>query len=155
MHVMLKFELDCSVDAAWAAVRSPKVFRAVSSPFLGFTSLDPEGFPETWEAGDHHVEVKALGLIPIGEQVISISYPDRGTDVRILQDTGGGVRGPVELVTYWHHRMAVSPLADGRTLYRDKLVFDVGPVTLLVWPLFWLFWQWRGAGIRRFAQTWR
>ena len=152
---MLKFELDCSVGAAWAALRSPKVFRAVTTPFLTFSSLDPEGFPDSWDAGDHHVKVRGFGVIPLGEQVISISYPDRGTDVRIVQDTGGGVEGAVALVTYWHHRMAVSPLPNGKTLFRDKLVFDVGPITLLTWPFVWLFWQWRGYGIRRFAPSWK
>ncbi len=154
MHVMLKLELDCTPDAAWDAIRSPSVFRAVSAPFTTFTSLD-DGFPDRWPAGDHRVLVKAFGLVSLGEQSIDISYPVRTDDVRIVRDNGGGISGPVGVITYWRHSMAVSPLPDGRTLYRDKLVFDAGLLNFPLWIAMWAFWQWRAFGLRRFAPTWR
>ena len=49
----------------------------------------------------------------------------------------------------------LSATADGRTLYRDQLRFSAGPLTLLVWPVLWAFWQWRGRRIRSLARDWR
>jgi hypothetical protein len=155
MRVLLKMVLDCEPDAAWRAIRSPEVFTAVSGPFTTFTSLEDEGFPDVWPTGDHPVEVRAFGLVPIGDQVISISYPPTRKGVRMVRDTGAGVSGPLAFVTEWEHSMAVSPAAGGRTLYRDQLVFRAEPATLLLWPLYWVFWQWRAVGIRRLSAGWR
>lgn len=155
MHLMLKLELDCTPEAAWAALRRPEVFRAVSAPFVTFTSLEPEGFPDRWPVGEHRVQVKALGLVSMGEQSIDIAYPQRSDGVLMVTDNGGGISGPVGVVTYWRHRMAVSPLPDGRTLYRDKLIYDAGLLNQVIWPFMWVFWQWRAYGLRRFAPTWK
>ena len=148
MRVRLKLVLDCDPDAAWNAIRSPEFFRAVSFPLTTFESLEPGGFPQLWPAGEHPVLAKALGILPLGEQVIDISYPKRRDDVRIVVDSGRGVSGQLALVTRWRHSMAVSPAPGGRTLYRDQLKFS-GPVFL--WPVFWAFWQWRALGLMRLA----
>ena len=154
MRVLLKLVLDCSPDAAWRAIRNPEVFAAVSAPLTTFSSLEPGGFPDSWEAGDHPVEVKALGLVPIGEQVIGISFPAERDGARIMRDTGRGLSGPLAMITRWEHTMAVSSAPDGRTLYRDRLVFEAGPFTVLLWPVYWAFWQWRAIGMRRLAPGW-
>jgi len=153
MRVLLKFEIDCTPDAAWRALRSPAGLREVSTPLMTFTSLEPRGFPTVWSEGGHPLAVKALGLLPVGEQLIDISFTER-KGARIVQDFGGALSGPLSLVTRWEHSMAVAPAPGGRTLYRDQLVFSAGPVTAAVWPALWSFWQWRGAGIRRLAPTW-
>jgi hypothetical protein len=155
MRVLLKLVLDCPVDAAWLAVRSPRVLRTVSSPLTGFVSREPEGFPELWEAGDHPVGVTALGLFPLGEQIIGISYPERTDGVLMMRDTGRGLSGPLALISRWEHSLSVAPAPGGGTLYRDQLKFEAGGFTLLLWPMYWLFWQWRGFGMRRFAPSWR
>ena len=155
MHVMLKLELDCTPDAAWAALRRPAVFRAVSAPFTTFTSLDPEGFPDRWSVGDHRVLAKAFGLFPMGEQSIDISYPQRSDGIRVVRDSGGGISGAVGVFTFWQHSMAVADAPGGKTLYRDKLVYDAGILNLPIWPVMWLFWQWRAFELRRFAPTWK
>jgi hypothetical protein len=152
MRVLLKAVLDCEPDAAWRAVRSPAVMREVAWPFLGFSSLDGE-FPERWTPGPHPVAVNALGLVPVGEQVIDISYRRRG-DADIQIDSGRGLSGTLELVTAWEHSIAISPASGGGTLYRDRLVVGVGPATLAAWPAYWTFWQWRLARLRRLAPTW-
>ena len=154
MRVLLKLTLDCTPDAAWTALRSPAVFRQVSSPFTTFESLDDGGFPESWTPGDHRVEVRGLGIVPLGEQSIRISTEQRG-DVRLVHDTGGPISGPLTMVTRWHHTMAVSPGDDGGTLYRDRLEFSAGPLTPLVWVGFWAFWQWRALQLQRLAPGWR
>ena len=168
MRVLLKLVLDCDPDAAWDAIRSPAVFREVSAPFTTFESLEQGGFPERWSAGEHRVRVKALGVVEVGEQVIGVSWPDASSasatgggasrasaTVRIMRDSGGGVSGPLALVTSWDHRMAISRAPGGGTLYRDQLTFSAGALTLALWPVYWAFWQWRGIRLRQLAPTWR
>jgi len=154
MRVLLKLVLDCDPDAAWQALRSPKVFRAVAAPFSYFTSLEPGGFPESWAAGDHPVQVSALGLVPVGEQVITISFPTPRGETLFVRDSGHGVSGPLALVTEWEHTMAVTPYPGDKTLYRDQLKFSAGPMTPVIWPVFWAFWQWRAAQLTRLARRW-
>jgi hypothetical protein len=174
--------LDCPPDAAWRAIRSPSVLMLVSAPFTTFESLEPDGFPKIWPAGVHRAKVSALALVQIGEQTIDISYPVGGASgsgsykedgagdgfgpgdipravraggVRMMRDTGRGVSGALKSVTKWQHTMAVSDADGGRTLYRDRLVFEVGALTPLAWPLYWGFWQWRALRIRRLSRTWK
>lgn len=165
MRVLLKTVLDCEPDAAWLALRSPAVFRAVSAPLMRFESLDADGFPDVWGDGEHRVRARAFGLVPAGEQIIAIHTETRldhvhgrhenPVEVRVVHDTGRGLTWPLTLTTRWHHRMAVSAQPDGRTLYRDQLEFDAGAVTPVLWLAYWGFWQWRLIAIRRLARDWR
>ena len=154
MRILLKLELDCTPDAAWNAIRSPNVFREVSFPFTTFSSLEDTGFPATWPEGRHLLGVRALGLVDVGRQCVDISYGERG-GARLMRDAGTPVSGALSLVTRWRHTMAVSPAPDGRTLYRDELDFSAGLLTLPAWLVFWVYWQWRAAGLRRLAPRWR
>ena len=155
MRILLKLELDCTPDAAWRAIRSPEVLAQVSRPFTAFDSLEAGGFPELWTPGDHRVLVRAFGLLDAGTQIIGISFPRRRDGVRVMRDSGPPLSGPLALITRWQHQLAVSALPDGRTLYRDQLRFSAGLATPLVWIGLWAFWQWRAAGIRRLAPSWR
>ena len=157
MRVLLKEILDCSPDAAWRALRSPAVFREVSSPVVSVESLEMDGFPTIWEPGEHPVSLTALGLMPMGDQVIRLTMATTRKDgVRILRDTGRGVSGPLASVTLWDHRMAVSPdpAGTGKTLFRDQLIFRTGALTLASWPVFWALWQWRLHQLKRLAPNW-
>ncbi|GAB3121942.1 hypothetical protein GCM10027056_11330 [Glaciibacter psychrotolerans] len=156
--MLLKEILDCSPDAAWRALRSPAVFREVGSPLVSVTSEQANGFPTIWEEGAHPVALRALGLIPLGRQMISLGVSTRHNgDVRILRDSGHGTSGSLAALTRWDHSMAVSPdpAGTGKTLYRDQLIFAAGPATLALWPGFWVFWQWRMRQLSRLAPTWR
>jgi hypothetical protein len=155
VRILLKLELNCSPDAAWRAIRSPAALERVSWPFTVFTSLEPGGFAAEWEAGDHPVRVRALGLVDVGTQNIAISFQHRTDGVRVMRDSGPPLSGPLTLITSWRHQLAVSGLPDGRTLYRDELRFSAGLATPLVWLALWAFWQWRAIGLRRLAATWR
>ena len=155
MRVLLKLVLDCAPDAAWLAIRSPRVLGQVSFPLTSFESLEPEGFPDVWEAGDHPVLVKAFGIVPMGEQIIGISFPATEPGVRMMRDTGVGVSGALAKVTKWRHSLAVAETTDGRSLYRDQLEFEAGALTPLLWPVYWAFWQWRGIGMKRLAPGWQ
>lgn len=155
VRILLKLVLDCEPDAAWRAIRSPAGLTAVSAPLTVFTSREQNGFPPLWSAGVHPVGVKAAGLVPLGEQTIDISFPDAPEGVRMMRDTGRGLTGPLAVVTYWQHTMAIAAAPGGGTLYRDRLVFRAGRATVLLWPLYWGFWQWRGRRIRLLARGWR
>ncbi|WP_179954739.1 hypothetical protein [Cryobacterium shii] len=158
MRVLLKEILDCSPDAAWRALRSPAVFREVSSPVVSVESLEADGFPTAWEPGEHPVSMTALGLVPMGDQVIRLAMATTRPDgVRILRDTGRGVSGALAAVTLWDHRMAVAPdpAGTGKTLFRDQLIFRTGALTVASWPVFWALWQWRMRQLKRLAPTWQ
>jgi hypothetical protein len=154
MRVLLKLVLDCHPDDAWWAIRSPAVLREASYPLVTFESLELEGFPSLWEAGEHPVLVRGLGMIPIGEQVIGISYPARSDGVRVMRDTGRALSGPLTAVTKWEHSLTVAPAPGGRTLYRDQLKYSAGPLSALLWPVYWAMWQWRAFGLKRLAPEW-
>lgn len=155
MRVLLKLELDCAPDDAWRAIRSPQVFQEVSAPLSTFRSLEVGGFPELWQPGEHPVHMSAGGIFPVGQQVIDVSFPDAPTGVRVMRDSGRGLSGPLALVTHWEHSMAISAAPGGKTLYRDQLIFSAGALTALMWPLYWAFWQWRGAALQRLSPSWR
>lgn len=155
MRVQLKLVLDAPPDAVWAALRAPAVLSEVAHPFFSFEPLSPRGLPRVWTEGEHPVLASMLwGMIPAGEQVIDIRFRERGT-VRIIEDAGGPVSGPLTVITRWRHRMAVAPADGGGTLYRDRLDISAGLLTPVVWIGVWAFWQWRGWQLARLAHTWR
>ena len=155
MRVRLKLVLDCEPDAAWAAVARPEELRAVSGPITTFESLNAAGFPERWTPGlPHAVALRLFGVVPIGTQTIDVAFSERGNGVRMMVDSGQALSGPLAVIESWDHRIAISPTADGRTLYRDQLTFSAGAATPLVWVGLWLFWQWRAIRLRRTAREW-
>ncbi|WP_206737377.1 hypothetical protein [Agromyces albus] len=155
MRVLLKLTLDCTPDAAWRALKSPAVLREVVAPWLDFTSLETGGLPTEWPEGEHRVRTLAFRRWPAGEEVVDVSYPGGlPAGVRMLRDAGGAITGPFAAFDRWDHRMAVSPLPDGRTLYRDRLLASAGAVDVLAWYPTWAFWQWRGMRLRQLAPGW-
>jgi hypothetical protein len=158
MRVLLKLILDCPVDAAWRALRSPAVLREVVAPWLDFEPAADAALPTTWTPGPHRVRALALRRWPAGEEVVDISFPGGLPEgVKMLRDGGGAISGPFAAFQNWDHRMAVSALPDGRTLYRDQLRASTGnPVAdAALWYPTWVFWQWRGARLRALAPSWR
>ncbi|WP_440710160.1 hypothetical protein [Herbiconiux sp. YIM B11900] len=157
MRVLLKLILDCEPDAAWRAIRSPAVFREVSSPLVEVESLAADGFPTVWEPGQHPVAMRGAGVIPMGKQIIRLNFEtaERGT-TRIVHDSGQGVTGAVSSITLWDHRMAIArdPAGTGKTLYRDQLLVGAGLLTPFAWYSLWAFWQWRGHKLQQLAPTW-
>lgn len=156
MKVMLKLVLDCEPDAAWHALRSPAGLREVVSPWLDFSSREPQGFPAQWPAGEHLMTALALRSIEVGTEVVDISYPTAlPAGVRMIRDSGGGRSGLMRGLQSWDHRMAVSPdpAGSGGTLYRDRVEFG-GPLAAASWYPVWLFWQWRAARLKQLAPSW-
>ena len=157
MRVRLNLLLDCPPDAAWEAVHSPAVFRAVSGPFTTADSLEPGGFPERWADTEHRVRLRMLGVLPMGSQLIRLRDETRADGTRIVHDEGGPLTGAMSIVSRWHHRMAISPdpaAPDARTRFRDALDVGAGVLTPLAWLGFWFFWQLRAQKLRRLAPGW-
>ena len=150
MRVRLKLELDCRPDAAWDLLRSPAAFRAVAFPFFVVRPVDGR-LPERWSTGAVRVRMRLFGILPLGEQIIDLAFGER-RGAQIMTDGGGPVSGSLAVIHEWRHRMAISPSRRGEgTLYRDQLDFRAGALGPVLWPLLWVFWQWRGAGRRRLA----
>ncbi len=157
MRVRLDLLLDCPPDAAWEAVHSPAVFRAVSGPFTTAASLEPGGFPRRWADTEHRVRLRLLGLLPMGTQLIRLRDETRPDGTRIVHDEGGPLTGAMSIVSRWHHRMAISPdpsAPDARTRFRDALDVSAGVLTPVSWFGFWVFWQLRALKLRRLAPGW-
>jgi hypothetical protein len=157
MRVLLKLILDCEPDAAWRAIRSPAVFREVSSPLMEIESLAADGFPTVWEPGQHPVLMRGGGVIPMGKQIIRLDFETaRRGSVRIVHDSGQGVTGAVSAIRLWDHRMAIAPdpAGTGKTLYRDQLTIGAGVLTPFAWYSLWAFWQFRGRKLQKLAPTW-
>lgn len=167
MRVHLDLLLDCPADAAWEALHSPAVFRAVSRPWTTAESLEAGGFPERWPGGDHRVRLRLLGVLPMGEQVIrlrdeTVDDAVLGASARVVHDEGGPVRGPMTLVRHWHHRMAIAPNPlsgtagrhEARTRFTDTLEVRAGLLTPLAWLGFRVFWSLRARKLVRLAPGW-
>lgn len=155
MRVLLKCHLNCEPETAWAKLHDPRVFSQVMAPLMTARSLEAEGFPERWAMGSHRIQLRLLGLIPLGVQSVKLSSREgEATGIRILRDQGVAESGALTLLRNWDHRMAVSATDDGRTLYRDQLRVRAGVLTPLAWPGLWLFWQWRGRQLMRLSTDW-
>ncbi|TXK19138.1 hypothetical protein [Homoserinibacter sp. GY 40078] len=148
MYVALRIELAADADHVWNMLRSPEAAAEIYAPVM---ILHPETDPPArWSTGDAvTVRLTSLG-IPVGRQLIDVRLRRRGT-TRIFEDVGKPLSGALARVTSWRHRMAVTPLGDGRCIYRDRLDVSAGPLTPLLWIGLWTVWQWRGARIRRLA----
>ncbi|MEU2205032.1 hypothetical protein AB0P19_12975 [Microbacterium oleivorans] len=158
MRILLKLELDCTADAAWRALHSPRAVTELYGPLLDMAPM-AASLPTSFEPGaDVPVEIRALGLLPVGQQLIHAS--DRYTEdangpVRIFRDSGIPLTGPLAALDVWDHQMAVSPLPGdpSRTLWRDRLTIG-GIAALPLWPMLWAAWQYRGIRLRALAPTW-
>jgi hypothetical protein len=156
MNIFLKLTLDCEPEVAWEAITRPDVFRAVSSPLLKMTSLEPGGFPSNWVGdGPHRVKISFLGLVPMGTQTIDVSFTERPGGVRMMIDAGAALTGPLSITRDWNHRMAVSAAPKGKTLYRDRLVVKAGLATPAIWLGMWAFWQYRAWRLQRLSSSWK
>ncbi|RKR75591.1 hypothetical protein [Frondihabitans australicus] len=168
MHVQLKLVLAAPPAAVSDALARPDVMVAVTRPAVVYRSQEPAGFPARWGSSPSRVSARILGLLPLGVTHVDLRWyevkvppvtSEAGSGVaHVQEDTGRGVSGMFARLRI-RHRMAVSPAPRsaglvGGTLLRDRLEFDAGPLTPLLWPGLWLTWQWRGYRMRRLAPTW-
>lgn len=159
-RILLKFTVDCDVDAAWRALHSPHALAELYGPLVTIHPLDP--LPTMWRSGADAAVALRLGPAPLGRQLIDVVDMARTVDgqpVRILRDAGMPLSGPLAALDVWDHQIAVSaapsaaPGDGARTLWRERLVIG-GRAAPALWPVLWSAWQWRAARIRALAPTW-
>jgi len=159
MRILLKFVIDCDPDAAWRAVHSPRAVAELYGPFVDLEPMDPAGLPTAWTPGlDVPVQMSALGLVPMGQQLIHTSerfVDEPAGQVRIFRDSGIPLTGALSTLDVWDHQMAISPVPGHpeQTLWRERLTIG-GPAAIALWPVLWGVWQWRAARIKALAPTW-
>ena len=150
MDIFLRINLDAPVETVWDALCRPAQMRAASRPFIRVRSLERSGFPPKWIPGSPHlIALSLFGVLPLGKQVVDVRLVERPGGVRMIIDSGSPMSGPLTALRQWDHRMAVSPLRDGRTLYRDRLRVSAGWLTLPLFVGLWFMWQLRGRSIKR------
>ncbi|MBI5589142.1 MAG: hypothetical protein HY881_01535 [Deltaproteobacteria bacterium] len=131
-----EFAIDAEI--AWQEVLKPRLLDFVAYPMLRFEYLDPATRPAIWNPGNYLVDMRVLGLIPFGTQVIGIEIPDDTGAVRQLRDNGHS-----RLIRTWDHRVMVEPLGYGRCRYTDEIHVQAGLLTPFIWMFAWIFYRHR------------
>ena len=146
MTLDLATALPCSLDEARAAVMRTRLFHYVTAPLLTFRPAGEEALPEQWAPGTYRVQLRLLGVIPLGEQDIVISFPpvEQGVAIR---DAGSS-----RFIRTWDHRITITPGSSG-VRYRDVVVIRAGVLTPVVWGAAQLFFRHRQRRWRQLAAT--
>jgi len=141
VEIALATVLDCPLEAAWRALRTPRLLRHVAAPLVVFEPIEPPALPEAWAPGDYAVRLRLFGLVPFGRQTIGLELPGPGEpgaeddpDVRRVRDRGHGDR-----IRVWDHRITLRSRSDGRTDYEDRVTIDAGALTPGVAAFAWVF----------------
>lgn len=155
-RVRVVTHLECPAPVAWRAAHSPAAAADVYRPLLHMRALGGE-LPEHFELGDAvTVQLRALGIVPVGRQLImidDISKPEMPANSRTMRDHGRPLSGALTLSRGWNHEISIWPDGGTGALWHDELTIT-GPwapvMALVLRPLWW----WRGARIRRLARAW-
>jgi hypothetical protein len=138
--------LDAPVEAVWEALQTPALLLRVTRGLMRFTPEDPACFPARWERREYAARLHALGVIPVGRQIIKIEHPPRRGETRLMRDNGRG-----DACERWDHLMVLTPMADGRTRYQDVITVEAGARTPLMIALAWLYYTLRQRRLKREA----
>ncbi len=150
MKVVVKTVLDAPVERIWAELKTPRLLSYVAAPLIVFDLIDPPNMPARWSDGRYLVNMRFLGLIPIGRQWIVTSTPqpeEQARGVFRIRDNGTG-----DIAKVWDHLIVIEAQADGRTAYRDEVVVKAGILTLGVWLFAHWFYRHRQARWRRLVR---
>lgn len=155
VHISIDFKLDCSTDAAWDALHSPKVAAQLYSPLIRMVAVDD--FPNRFESGDTvSVSMRLFGLIPVGSQTIKIEDKISSLatgSARTMVDAGKPTSGPLALLKGWHHEITISPSSSLDSRWHDELTIT-GALSPLFWPVLATMWLWRKHKLKRLSAQW-
>ena len=150
MDIFLRLTLDADIETVWDALSRPEQMRSAARPFIQVRSLETSGFPPAWPAKTpHRVALSLFGLIPMGTQVVNVSYELAPTGERTVTDSGSPTSGPLALMRDWQHRMTISAMDAQHTRYVDTVSARAGVLTPLMWITIWAMWRMRGLALRR------
>lgn len=128
MRVHLSTMLPMSAADAWALVRTSALLEHVAAPLVRFRPFEPLAFPAEWAAGDYRMRAYLFGVLPVGWQVIRITFPDVGPAQYRVRDDGHGL-----LARRWDHLITVTPAGAGTCWYVDEVEIAAGALTPFVW----------------------
>lgn len=135
--------LPCSAEEAAAHLKKPSLLLYVARPLVVFSPCRNETLPETWQAAAYRLNMHLFGLVPLGWQIVDISYP--AADCFTMLDNGRGA-----LIRRWRHTITVKP-QNGGCLYRDHVEIDAGRLTAPMATAARLFFRHRQRRLRHLA----
>ncbi len=132
MRVRLSTPLNAPPEWVAAQLQSTAVFRHITAPLVRFKRLGGAPWPTHWSPGDLPLQMRLLGLLPMGSQTVRISIEPSAQAGAwpTLRDNGEGT-----LMRRWDHRITLQPLPDGRTLYTDDIDMVARHLPWLMTPL--------------------
>jgi len=134
MTVDVSTILDCSGDKAWNEVQKSSLHRHVTWPMTRIVSTGVP-FPDRWiEKSTIKCRLFLFGIIPTGVHTLFFENIDEKKH-RIQSREHGS------LVARWDHLVSIEPLDGSRSIYRDTIAIDAGPLTFVVWA--WANWFYR------------
>ncbi|AHM05363.1 hypothetical protein roselon_03092 [Roseibacterium elongatum DSM 19469] len=115
--------LNAPPDAVLAAVTSPRVLCHIAAPLIRFAPVDPPDWPARFAPGPHVVAMYGIGWVPLGRQVIDISYPEATPekDALVARDNGHSA-----MIRRWDHWIIIRPDGAGGSHYTDRVEIEAG-----------------------------
>jgi len=122
--VDLRTELKAPVQFIWSAVKTPAAFRCVTRRLLVMPAIQARS--NAWREGETVVGwVFLFGLIPFSRHTLHIAVIDDAARRLGSEESGG-------LLRTWKHDIVVTPISQGRCVYRDRVELDAGKFTPIV-----------------------
>jgi hypothetical protein len=144
MRLTMTSTFTYPAERIWAEVQTTRLMLTVIQPLVQFQPAKPPVLPEQWTTGDYTGRMTLLGLIPLGEHMIRISFPvTQHAGEYQVRDHGRG-----QVIARWDHLITVRKLDAARTHYQDDVEVEAGLLTPLVWLFAQLYyryrhWRWR------------
>ncbi|MEJ6395082.1 hypothetical protein V8J82_17605 [Gymnodinialimonas sp. 2305UL16-5] len=138
--------LDAAPERVFDAVTRPAVLTHIAAPLVRFAPVDPPHWPDRFATGPHLVSMRLFGHLPLGRQVIDVSYPETPPDTYIVRDNGHSA-----LIARWDHWITIQATGDGGAHYTDRVEIEAGWRTA---PVAWFataFYAHRQKRLRRLA----
>lgn len=150
MNVKITSIFNASPERVWQEVSTSRLLLYVASPILEFVPIGNEPLPAIWSPGEYMVQMKLLGIVPLGKQAIAISFPtppEAGKHYSVLDDGKG------QIASTWRHLITIEDSGDGRTLYTDEVTVKAGVLTVFIWVFANFFYRHRQNRWKRLIQN--
>ena len=117
-------DYECAVQQLFDAVCRSQSLHYVAHPMVSFVSSAAQPLPEKWHDGTYPVRLYLYGLVPLGTHHLVITVDPKQLTVR---DNGFS-----RLIQRWDHLITITPLANNRARYCDRLVIEAGMWTPII-----------------------
>ena len=146
MQLQLETRLPCSYAEAVAQMKTPRLMMHIAKPLIRFDPVEGTTIPSVWEEKTYWFRLQLFGVLPFGQQAISISLREEPGVFRV-HDAGFS-----RLIKTWDHRITIEDHPDG-VRYRDSVDLDAGLLTPVVWLFSQVFFRHRQRRWRQLAQA--